>query len=196
MPWRVPDQILAGLLANLSSTLAKLKADFLVAAKSILRYIKGTIDYELCFKKMDEDVNLIAFNDSDWASSLEDRRSTYCFSLTKQGLVISWKSTQQATLALSTREAEYMTWVNTTQESMDPTQLLNGMDNKVYSCTKINGDNQGAIALVGTERGPNTLMLNNTLFVICLSDERDWMVTFNFFLCKLNCMVMVIGLRW
>ena len=48
---------------------------------------------------------------------------------------------------------------------MDPTQLLNGMDNKVYSCTKINGDNQGAIALVGTERGPNTLMWNNTLFV-------------------------------
>ena len=47
-----------------------------MAAKCILRYIKGTIDYELCFKKMDEDVNLIAFNDSDWASSLEDRRST------------------------------------------------------------------------------------------------------------------------
>ena len=115
-----------------------------------MRYLKGTYDYELCFIKTDEDLKLIAFSDSDWASSVEDRRSTtgYCFSLTKQGPATSWKSKKQATVALSTCEAEYNGMANTTQESMyNLTQLLNGMDNKVYSCTKIHGDNQGAIAL-------------------------------------------------
>ena len=48
----------------------------MVAAKHVLRYLRGTIDCELCFKKCDGDLNLVAYRDSDWASSLEDRRST------------------------------------------------------------------------------------------------------------------------
>lgn len=137
------------IVSKLSQTLAKPNVENLVAAKHVLRYLKGTKDYELCFKKTDEDLNLIAFSDSDWASSVEDRRSTtgYYFSLTKQGPAISWKSKKQPTVALSTCEAEYIGLATTTQESMYLTQLLNGMDNKVYSCTKIHGDNQGAIAL-------------------------------------------------
>ena len=92
------------IVSKLSQTLASPKAENLVAAKHVLRYLKGTLDYELCFKKSDENLNLIAFSDSDWASSVEDRRSTtgYCFSLTKQGPAISWKSKKQATVALST----------------------------------------------------------------------------------------------
>lgn len=106
-------------------------------ATHVLRYSKATIHYELCFKKTDEDLNLIAFSDSDWASSEEDRCSTtgYCFSLTKQGPVISWKSKKQPTVALSTCEAENIGMSNTTQESMYLTQLLN------YSSTKIYADN-------------------------------------------------------
>ena len=137
------------IVSKLSQTLAKPKAENLVAAKHVLRYLKGTYDYELCFTKTDDDLKLIAFSDSDWASSVEDKRSTtgYCFSLTKQGPAISWKSKKQPTVALSTCEAEYIGMANTTQESLYLTQLLSGMDNKVYSCTTIHGDNQGAIAL-------------------------------------------------
>ena len=47
-----------------------------MAAKHVLRYLKGTYDYKLCFTKTDEDFKLIAFSDSDWASSVRDRRST------------------------------------------------------------------------------------------------------------------------
>ena len=137
------------IVSKLSQTLANPKAENMVAAKHFLRYLKGTIEYELCFKKSDENLNLIAFSDSDWASSVEDRRSTtgYCFSLTKQGPAISWKSKKQATVALSTCEAEYMGLAATTQESLYLSQLLSGMDNREYSGTKIYGDNQGAIAL-------------------------------------------------
>ena len=97
-------------MSKLSQSLAKPKTQDLVAAKHVLRYLKGTVDYELCFRKTDEVLSLIAFSDSDWASSVEDRRSTtgYCFSLTPQGPAISWKSRKQPTVALSTCEAEYI----------------------------------------------------------------------------------------
>lgn len=137
------------IVSKLSQTLANPKAENLVAAEHVLRYLKGTNDYELCFKKTDEDLNLIGFSDSDWASSIEDRRSTtgYCFSLNKQGPAISWKSKKQPTVALSTCEAEYIGLATTTQESMYLAQLLSGIDNREYRCTKMYGDNQGAIAL-------------------------------------------------
>lgn len=85
------------IVSKLSETLAEPKVDNLVAAKHVLRYLKGTSNYELSFKKSGEDLNLIVFSDSDWASSVEDRRSTtgYCFSLTKHCPAISLKSKNQ-----------------------------------------------------------------------------------------------------
>lgn len=106
-------------------------------------------DYELCFKKNEEDLNLISYSDSDWASSVEDRHSItgYCFSLTKQGPAISWKSRKQPTVAFLTCEAEYIGLATTVQENIYLSQLLNGMDNRMYSCAMIYGDNQGVSAL-------------------------------------------------
>lgn len=137
------------IVSKLSQTLANPKWENLVAAKHVLRYLKGTSNYELVFKKSNENLDLIGFSDSDWASSVEDRRSTtgYCFSLTKEGPVISWKSKKQHTVALSTCEAEYIGLATTTQESIYLTQLLSGINNRVHNCSKIYGDNQGAIAL-------------------------------------------------
>ncbi|XP_033095926.1 secreted RxLR effector protein 161-like [Anneissia japonica] len=131
-------------VSKLSQHLSNPKVGDLVTAKHVLRYLKGTLNYELCFRKSDKGLNLIAFSDSDWASSVEDRRSTtgYFFSLTEQGPVISWKSRKQPSVALSTCEAEYMGLAAATQESLYLTQLLNGMDKKGYNCTKIFGNNQ------------------------------------------------------
>lgn len=155
----------------------------LIYAKHVLRYLKGTVDYELCFKKNEEDLKLIGFSDADWASSVEDRRSTtgYCFSLTKQGPVISWKTKKQPTVA----EAEYIGLAATSQETIYLTQLLNGMDNRIHSCAEIHGDNQGAIALcknpVNRQRSKhidvkyhfirNTLSEGKISIVYCPSEE-------------------------
>ena len=61
---------------------------------------------------------ILGYSDSDWASSKEDRRSTtgYCFSLNKDGPMVSWKSRKQRTVALGSSEAEYMAITNATQE--------------------------------------------------------------------------------
>ena len=100
--------------------------------------------------KVRQNLKLVAYSDSDWAADINDRRSTtgYCFSLTDDGPLISWKSKKQATIALSTCEAEYMALAATTQESLYLVQLMSGMDNDCqYAPVKIFEDNQGTIAL-------------------------------------------------
>lgn len=137
------------IVSKLSQKLSCPREEDMVAAKHVLRYLRGTIEYELCFKKCDGNLNLVAYSDADWASSLEDRRSTtgYCFSLSNHGPLISWKSRRQPTVALSTSEAEYIGMAATAQESLYLTQLLNNIGRGSYKATGIYGDNRGAIDL-------------------------------------------------
>ena len=136
-------------VSRLSQYLSAPQNKHMVMAKHVLRYLKGTLDNELVYRKSDKPLGLFGYSDSDWASSIEDRKSItgYCFSMTGQGGVISWKSKKQPTVALSTCEAEYMGLGSATQESLYLTQLLRGMDVNMYTCATIFEDNQGAIAL-------------------------------------------------
>lgn len=141
---------LSWVVSKLSQHLAQPKRQHWETAKQVLRYLKGTIEHELCYKRSDQDLKLEGYSDADWASDQKDRRSTtgYCFSLTKKGPVISWKSRKQPTVALSTCEAEYMALAATVQESMYLVHVLHGIDkNRQHTPVKIFGDNQGSIAL-------------------------------------------------
>jgi hypothetical protein len=40
-----------------------------------LRYVKGTIDDEIDYRKV-EDSNLIGYSDSDWGGNVDDSKST------------------------------------------------------------------------------------------------------------------------
>ena len=53
-----------------------------VAAKHMLRYLAGTVDYGLDYRRLDG-IRLIIFTDSDWVGSVADRKNTSrcCFSL-------------------------------------------------------------------------------------------------------------------
>lgn len=118
--------------------------------KQVLRYLKGTVDKELCYQKSDTDkMEIQAYSDADWAADATDRRSTtgYCVCLKENGPVVSWKTKKQPTVALSTCEAEYMALAATIQECLYLTQLLQGMDSSDCAPPKVWEDNQGAIAL-------------------------------------------------
>src|SRR6266487_4370937 len=53
------------------------KMSHLSAAKRILRYIKGTMDYGIVFNKPDKkDIELIGYTDSNWCGDKDDRKST------------------------------------------------------------------------------------------------------------------------
>lgn len=63
------------------------------------------------------------YSDSDWASDITDRKSIsgYCFFLYNN--LISWNTTKQKSVALSTCEAEYMALKETAKESLSLNSL-------------------------------------------------------------------------
>ncbi|KAK8950917.1 hypothetical protein KSP39_PZI003025 [Platanthera zijinensis] len=77
--------------------------------KWILRYLKGTVDVGLVYGRQQSSVGLcMGYTDSDYASDIDRCRSTtkYLFTLTEGP--VSWMSTLQSIVVLSTTEAEYM----------------------------------------------------------------------------------------
>ena len=95
----------------------------LTAAKRILRYLKRTVHLGLSYKNC-ADGNLIGYSDADWARDVDDRHSTSgnVFLLAKGE--VSWLSKKQATVALSTAEAEYVALSASTQEAIWLRRLL------------------------------------------------------------------------
>ena len=91
--------------------------DHLTAAKRILRYIKGTKSYGIMYETK-KDFKLTGYTDSDWAGSVDDRKSTsgYVFQLGNK--VVSWSSKKQATVALSSVEAEYIAATSAAREAV------------------------------------------------------------------------------
>lgn len=82
--------------------------------KRILRYLKGTIDYKLTYKKTNE--TLYGFVDADWGGDKLDRKSFTGYVLFQGKAPISWQSKKQPTVALSTAEAEYMAMTECSKE--------------------------------------------------------------------------------
>ena len=118
----------------------------LIAAKNILRYIKGMVDYGLKYDT-NQKINLEGYVDSDWAGSAIDRKSTLgcCFSI---GLgVISWFSKNKSYVALSTAEVEYVTACSASCEAVWLWKLLSDIFDLQLDATCIHCDNQSCMKL-------------------------------------------------
>ena len=135
---------------RLSQDLAKLNSFHLTKAKHVLRYLKGTINQSLIFKKSQKPLKLERFCDSDW-SNLDDRKnvSGFCFRLAENNPMISWKSKKQNPVALSTCEAEFIAISLANQEALYLRTLLRTMTEleSLKNPTTIHCDNQSSIVL-------------------------------------------------
>ena len=81
--------------------------DHLQAVFRILRYLKGSPGKGLLFTKQDQPLTIEAFTDADWASSVDDRRSTSGYCTFLGGNLITWRSKKQVVVARSSAEAEF-----------------------------------------------------------------------------------------
>ena len=88
---------------TLSQYLVQPRRVHLVAAKHVMRYLKGTIDFGLYYDNSHE-YRLYGYTDADWARSISDRKSRLgrCYSL--GSAMISWFSRKQSSVALSIAE--------------------------------------------------------------------------------------------
>ncbi|XP_050875370.1 secreted RxLR effector protein 161-like [Lathyrus oleraceus] len=75
------------------------------AAKKVLRYLKGTKDYMLMYRQMDN-LDVISYSDSDFVGWVDSRKSTSGYICMMADGAISWRSTKQTLVATSTMEAE------------------------------------------------------------------------------------------
>ena len=92
---------------TLSQFLIDLRHVHLIAAKHILRCLKGTVDYGLKYE-VTQNIKLEDYVDLDWVGSSTDRKSTSgCFFCMGSG-VIFWFSRKQSCVALSTSDTEYV----------------------------------------------------------------------------------------
>ncbi|XP_073222347.1 secreted RxLR effector protein 161-like [Cicer arietinum] len=81
-----------------------------LAAKKIMRYIKGTFEYEILFATeiKQENGNLVGYSDSDWCRDKGDRRSTKGYLIKFMKTPIARSSMKQPVIALSSCEVEYI----------------------------------------------------------------------------------------
>ncbi|KAL6346564.1 hypothetical protein AAG906_000182 [Vitis piasezkii] len=77
------------------------------AAKKVMRYLRGTKDYMLTFKRSDN-LEVIGYTDSNFAGCVDSRKSTFSYVYLLVGAAISWKSAKQTIIAASTMEAEFV----------------------------------------------------------------------------------------
>ena len=117
------------------------------AVKWILRYILNTVDIGLVFQQDKQDGQcVVGYCDSDYAGDLDKRRSTTGYEFTFAKAPVSWKSTLQSTVALSTTEAEYMAVTEAVKEAIWLQGLLSELGMK-QKHIKVHCDSQSAIHL-------------------------------------------------
>ena len=115
------------------------------AVKRIFRYLAGTQHRGLYYGTQGVGRG---YTDADWGGGV-DRKSIGGYAFTLNGAAITWNSKKQATVALSSTEAEYMALTQAVKESIWLQALLLdlGARSHLDELRNIYVDNQGAIAL-------------------------------------------------
>lgn len=116
----------------------------MAAAKTLLRYLKGTTTLSLTYSKASP---LVGYSDSDFAADVDTRRSTTGVLFLRNGAALCWVSKIQATVAASTTEAEYVAGAVAAREAVWQHRLdceLGGEGCAV----PLGCDNSGSIAMM------------------------------------------------
>eukprot|EP00253_Pinus_taeda_P009256 PITA_09256 len=122
------------------------KADHWIAAKCVLRYVRGTSDYGLLYTRSFDPI-LSGYTDSDWAGSIDDRKSTAGYVFNLGSGAVTWTSKKQQVVALSSTEAEYRGAVKASCEAVWLRRMLADMHASQTGPTSLFCDNQGVLKL-------------------------------------------------
>lgn len=116
------------------------------AAKRVLRYLKGTVELGVFYKRGDVK-DLVAYTDSDYAGDIDDRRSTSGYVFLLSGGAVSWASKKQPVVTLSTTEAEYVAAAVCACQCVWMRKVLEKIGLSQSKCSVIMCDNSSTIKL-------------------------------------------------
>lgn len=135
----------------LTHFMSKPGAAHLVAAKRVLRYLAGTVQLGLLFRK-GSNMTLTAYVDSDYATDESDKRKSVTGFVTQFGkATISAHREKQQVTALSSTEAEYIAVTAVGKEIVFLRQLLEDMGYEQIGPTMVHEDNKGCYHLSENE---------------------------------------------
>ncbi|XP_066581231.1 uncharacterized protein [Prorops nasuta] len=113
-----------------------------LAAKRLLRYLKGTINYSLTYIK--DQLRVTGLVDADIANDNSNRKSYSGYIFLMGNGAICWESKKQSLVAMSTSEAEYIALSESCKEAKFIKMLIKEIANKEIDIDLYN-DNQSAI---------------------------------------------------
>lgn len=119
------------------------------AVKRIMRYLRHTSDAKLTYTASSEG-DFVGYSDSDWGGDLDSRKSTQGYIFKLANGAISWKSSKQEIIALSSTEAEYIALSAAAKEGVWLKQLAFELISECNNISKdliVYCDNQSAIKL-------------------------------------------------
>jgi len=120
--------------------------EHLLAAKRVLRYLKGTLELGMFYAR-EGAIELFAYTDNDYVDDYDDRKSTsgYVFKLSRE--VVAWASKKQPIVNLSTTEAEYIVAASCVCHSIWMKRVFNHFSPSQSKCIIVFCDNPSTIKL-------------------------------------------------
>src|SRR5579862_1368518 len=99
-------------------------ATHLKAALHVVRYLKGSRNLCIVYKRQEHTATILGYSDSDWGSDVNGRRSFTGYLFMAYGGPVTWTSHKQTTVAQSTCDAEYMAISDASKEALARIQFF------------------------------------------------------------------------
>ncbi|OAJ45417.1 hypothetical protein BDEG_28558 [Batrachochytrium dendrobatidis JEL423] len=119
-------------------------ADLWNAVKLVLHYVQGTLSYAL--ELGGTNASLSGYSDADWAGDVKTRKSTSGYLCYVGNALVSWRSSKQTCVAVSTMEAEYTAAESASRELLFLRDLLGELGFEQDGPTTLYCDSQSAIS--------------------------------------------------
>jgi hypothetical protein len=123
-----------------------LREPHLTALKRILRYLRGSLDYDLLLRPSPTS-ELVVYTGADWVGCPDTRRSTSGYTVFLGANLVSWATKRQPVVSPSSTEAEYHTVANDVAEASWMRQLLHELHSPLQRATLVYYDNVSAVHL-------------------------------------------------
>jgi len=143
---------LAFTVSKLSQYLSNPSIIHMQAAKHVLRYIQGTLDYGICFSTSSESppdsfpISIpFGFSDASHAADPDDRKSHSGHAYFYYNGPIVWQSSKQQIVTLSSMESEFMELSEAAKEAIFLRKLLESLNVTINNPTMILTDSQSAL---------------------------------------------------